>query len=604
MRLRSLRPLADPRRQSLGSKTTRQPTVPKGCLVYLNSSDDTNGGRRLPNRMQPANDNVGNILAFTSGSIPNAGSGAAATPFYAPGPEGGANTATRVVGTAGQLFYLYFSSAPPAGDYTRSIWIKNNGAVTVSISSRSANTTLTQDVAAGAWVEFRQTFTATGANHVSWYITSASAFDLSIDRAQLYEGATVPAWADEPAPSGAFRKVVAWPGSITKSGNVIDNTATQTQGLVRIPNPDWPLARAFSGLTIVAAIKNTVAGSGSIFSTATDTHAGTTSTTAQVGISAAGLVQQFPSIGGLSASGFSRIPILGTGWQIVTMRLRDGLQTANFHEFEYQYGTGAWAGFNARVFRLFGETTAGSMKGYGAVWMVWDRYLSEAEHEDAVAIVRRDLIAMGETISPFNIWTAEGDSRTANAISGGTKYFDALTDPTRMEPNVYGYNNSLGGSTLTDIVGRLPRLKRQVRQGTLCGGSPFVTIWTGTNDAPELIADPVAFADRIIREFVVPLKRISPRVKVAVMTEIDKSTPGWTAAVATFNAYLRSLEGLGLIDRVIDFGASLLGTPGAMSGLNQGGVVYGTDGTHPVAAGTALEADTAETDIEELALAA
>jgi lysophospholipase L1-like esterase len=498
-------------------------------------------------------------------------------------------TRFQITNAANGLF-LWSGTAPPAGTYKYSYKVRMN-AGEGSKDLRHGNSIVgysTATISDAAWTTLTGTFTASGANYTSWSLVPAVAavlpFDLLVGEVQFYDedgnalpafSAETPAWHAKASP---LSQLGAVRGSIKRSGLVLDLEAT---GSAVLKANTWPAARTFTEFSAVVAFRCRTAALSQMLVAETDAALGTNANTLQIGMDALGkLIFQPVTVG------FTNIVLNGQGWHIAAIRLKDLNRQCFFHEIELNTSTAAWAGFDARLLRFGGQTSASPMKGDVVVLDAWDKYLEDADLYQAVQRAR-DLVGLcGETMGTFrNFYIAEGDSRTALL---NTSYAYLMGNAGEFTPNLFLRNFAVSGSSAATLTARLPNVQRAVDQAVMAGARPIISVLVGTNDATVIAASgAAAYYTGTLKPLWAAYKAMTDAVggKFIACTEIPRGNDvvGFEAERVILNGLIRG--DATLYDALADFDSDpVMGDPDSFT-LTPGNW---TDNLHPNAAGHLL----------------
>lgn len=574
--------------------TTPYPVTP---LIEL-SGDDAAAwdGQFLPNR-SAATSPTRNAIDLNSGDIRSAAMGGLTiTKNYATGPSGVGTTAERVQFAAvSNAFLLYSGINPPAGNYRWKVQVRLNagqGTKNLRYGNLAAGLT-TIPISDAAWTPITLDFTASGGNYNSLAlypgIGAAVPFDLLIDEVQLYNLAdgTIPPFTDEA--HGWHMKAIsaAFHGRLATAGNALDNATGGAVG--KCVAPEYPGTRNFTELTVFATIKYETGANGQVIVTETDAALGTTVNTFNLGVSSTGALTLQPI-----NAGTTNVNILGQGWHIVGIRLSAAARAAYFHEIELNRNTTAWAGFDARLLCIGGQTTATPFKGKIGLINVWDAALSDTDVTTVVTCMRERVALLGESMGAFsNFYIAEGDSRTALT---GTSYAFSLGNAGEFTPNLYMRNFAVSGSVIADLNTRLPAVQKVAAQAQLNGRRLILSVMIGINDNAWIVANG---ASSYYNTYLKPLWAAyrATGAKLIVCTELpdNGTTVGYDTQRLALNTLIRG--DITQYDALCDFASdSIMGITNSRS-TNPS---YWTDNYHPNAAGHVLLKPYMKTAIEGL----
>jgi len=583
----------------------RSPVVTVFPVTPYSLVESVNGfftnGRETPDAINPGASK--NIYCFSSGDIRfTSNSGVTVTRFYADGPTStGTAARCQFTTTAAQAKFHETTVRPPAGTYTLKFKLRSTagaGSQALRYGSSGVPTSLTAvTVDESGWTAASYQFTTTGSDYASVILTGngSNTPDVMIDEIQYYEGvaADVPLWSTEVL-TGNFRRSLAWPGSQVKSGFVYNNASSGGSGVLRLPGfPATP--KVFTEITVIVAFKyDTASNNGPLITADYDPLLSSTISTFSILTATAGGLVFNPS-----PTNFSKVNLLGEGWQIAVIRLKANARSIHSHEIELASDTTAFAGFSARLFRL-GSYTASvvssastyAMQGKHAVTAIFDKYLTDDQLLLSVQSVRERVSLMGETIAPMPAFLISmGDSQTASfAGARGPSWAVLQSDVGRFSPTLQMRNLAVGGYTLANIVAQLPTLTRIITQvKNMTGRKAVVAIYTGTNDQATLTANPASFWATVKSTLLDPIIAAGGIPVVGTLCP-DGGTPptGFEAARLTYNNLIRADT-----YRVMDFGGDVvMGDVATCAGAN-----YDTDHRHFSTAGHLLLAPIAQAAI-------
>jgi hypothetical protein len=231
--------------------------------IFVDWSDAANRSRRFArNQNAPVPSN--NLVAFPTGPMVNESGSAlpTRTPFTTLVTDpGGSNNAMRVQAPSANLTLIWARAgangpAIPAVQLTmrfRARSAPGTGSHSISFGPTNSYTAgTTQDLdwtdpANEAATTFQATFTYNSSNDIAIRL-NASGADIIIDRLQLYEGATAPAWSTEVF--GGGRLPYAFENSLALDADENLNQAGVISGLQLI-DPAFPAAHTYAGYTVM-----------------------------------------------------------------------------------------------------------------------------------------------------------------------------------------------------------------------------------------------------------------------------------------------------------------------------------------------------------------
>jgi lysophospholipase L1-like esterase len=577
-----------PSYQNLG---TSGPTGILSSAVFLIDPANIDASGRWIENPNTSNVPSGNLLTYIAGDIRSMGiTGITQTRNYGAGPTT-AGASTRVQAAAAANYYLWQNSLPPAGQYACRIRLRATaGAGDQFLNYGNSASLVAATVTEAVWSDLVYVFTATGLstnnNNFTIVPNGAGTRDYEIAEIQLYEGdgTNIPAFTAETF-GGHAKRSPAWPGSLTISGGLIPNPASS----ITVALEEFLTGKTFSAFTMLVAVDYTTAvNNGCVFTTDRSAEYVTTNVSAgvitQTTVGAANNEINTNPIS--NAAGFAKIKPLGSGAQIIAVRVANGARSTFFHEIECNADATAFAGFTAKTMRigaysasqLPSDTTGRFLGSYGIAAM-WDRALTDEEIYSAVQAARTTITGNGASMGTFsNFWIAEGDSITANAASSptGPGYFTLATAAGEFTPSLNGRNFAVAGTNLSQARARFAANARVYQQAAMNGRNVIWSGLFGTNDAAAVVADPSAYYNEIKAAWA---EVRAAGYKVIATTLLPKDFVGYNVARALINTMIRADSAL--YDALADVGGSA--TVGADSAPTD--LVYYYDGTHPNAAG-------------------
>ena len=499
--------------------------------------------------------------------------------------------------TAAQAVFWSSAVAPPAGTYTLRFRLKSApGAGTQAV--RYGSTALTSDtVDESTWKTMTLTFTTAGSDWRSGFLTGSGTNtpDLLIDWIQFYEGGAgaIPDFSTEVF-AGDFRPALAYAGSQKRSGQVYDNSALGGSGILRLPT--FPATKTFSEITILAAFRNdTASNNGPIICADFDATLGTGLTSLALSVTTAGAPQYYPT-----PTNFTKVTVLGAGWQIMGMRLRSNARSILLQEIELAADSAAWAGIAARLLRI--GSSGGSLNSHLSTWQmrgkiadfaVFDSYLSDADYQASVAVLRERVTQAGETMAPMPAFLISmGDSQTASFTGArGPSWAVLQADAGRHTPTLNMRNFAVGGYTLANLVSQLPAVTKTIAEvKKVSGRKAIVAIYVGTNDQAAIVASPSAFWASVESTLLAPIVAAGGIPVIGTLCPDGGSPPtGFESARIALNVIIRA-SGYA----VMDFGGdAVMGDVANCTGPN-----YDADFRHFSTAGQVLLANIAQPVIQ------
>lgn len=539
-----------------------------GARIFVDWSDAANNDRKFA-RNQNAPVPSGNLLAFPTGWIVNESGGAtpARTNFYPtlPDPSGVTNNATRVL-SSGANQVVYFVRAgqgpmPPAGTYTLRLRARaNTGTGPWACSFGTAAGYTAGSISDLDWTDpgndaattLETTFSYNGTSDIALRLT-ASGSDVLIDRLQLYEGSSAPAWEDEVF--GGGRLPYAFTNSLTLTAEgYVDQTGVVSG--FEVIDPAFPERHTYSGYTIMqVSSRDSIPSAASHLVNVHFADGGTTSANliqydgsspyqGEVNTQASGDPSRSHQAFNVAGSG---VFICGHGRDSATSRRVVWSDTApaviESLAFTPQdiarWTVGGWAATNIAGARL------NLSPGDYCYTVIWDRLLSYDEFSAAANALRARLVAASVPnllpIEDFHVLS--GDS---NWTRGTTDWTQIITGAGYMgaEQNVYAAVTAVGGEGLgnlengdlndwTGVInssGRFLANDAPALVGACKGmdarGAGGVGYWPGmgTNDFPRMIDDVNAYiAD--YQALVDAALALHPRITVFLANILPKFSP-------------------------------------------------------------------------------
>lgn len=477
------------------------PSIPDSFAVYLNAYDALSNGAVLPNRLAVDAANIDeNILLYDTGYIPNRGAGTAVVH----GTDG--EWVLWEAASTGDTYHWWFSDLPPAASYGIRWEIKSSigsGAQNIRYGASATLQSLTITETPQT-VEFDFTASGSGSSYNNFGVRGdgTNTPKLLVRRIILKNGvlaAALPVWASLKRGTGDARKELAWPNSLPKSGNFLDNTGNLAR--VAIRDPDHTTGNDYrnignSGVTLIVACKlDTGATVSSAIGVDVNAVKGTTATSLGIGTTTTSIVAHQPSTIGVGSSGWLRAAIEDEGIHILCMRAENLRQIASLAEIDFNWDTDAFA-MEANVWRLGGVSSSATWKGKIRAAAIAFDFVSEDDRNAAIEKMAYDIALEGDTVRDFDFAMIYGDSRLATAISATTRLIEQVTVDGHYgtDPNLYTYQFATGGENLATLQsGDLSRMLTMAAQMAKSGRRGIVTGLLGTNDSAAMIADPTAY---------------------------------------------------------------------------------------------------------------
>lgn len=579
-----------------------QPETYAPVVSMLSWQTALQNGRGALNSARPKSRVFGrNLYAYVYGPR-SQGTTTLVTPFFANGPTK-TGTASRFLATVvGDLFRVWTSAyRPPAGTYTIDFQVKSNTGSDQAIRTGNASQGYTARTAAAAsWLHVQQQITTTGSDWASFDITGdgTNTPDILIDEMRIYEDTTanVPAIASDPQgddfmPILAVRKT-------RHTGRLLDNTASTAEGAGVLRVQGYPTAKVFTECTLIAAAAlSTSAASQQLLTTDTTTALGTTNTT--LGI-ISGAADGSPDFTGVTS--FFDYEMTGQGVVVLALTVKDGARSGYVDAVEIGSGTGAFAGFSARMFRMgsnstleVGYSSTFRWQGLIGAGKVFDRYLRSDEIAVEVAKVKAGLRAAGIAVTtPAAFVVALGDSQASSGSGArGPSWAYLQADAGAFTPNMPVRVLALGGKTSQQLVSeQLPVTLLMIEQALAAGIRLVASIFTATNNQDEIVTDwnggvspftsPTGWWETTKATLIDPIVAAGGKVTFATPLPDGGSPPAnWESARVALQAKIIA-DYTGSTDVfVMDFG----GTAGVSTVADTAGANYDTDHRHLTTAG-------------------
>lgn len=536
------------------------PRLAIGALFYHRAFDPLINGSVLKNSISNL-DADENIFLYDTGYMPNESVG----PAVSHGVDGDWVEITHL--TTSDVYAFWSNSLPPAGNYGIRFEIRSKAGAGIQ-SIRYGNPAALQSATiseAPSVIEFDFSATGLATNYNSFGIRGSGSNSPAylVRRRIMKQGVAaiaLPAWGSLKRGNWDARPTMAWPNSLPKIGNYIDNSGSL--GRMAMRSPSHPLMTTFNAQTMIVAVQLVATGQGLAMSADVDSVAGTSPTTIGIGASNIGNVEAYPNGIGVGRSGWARVLFKGTnGIHFLVLRMKDGEQRAGFHEIDFNWDTDPYSGFEARVLRYMGASSSTNFKGRFYSGAFWDRFLSDQEVYESIAKMEADLKGAGSLRADFDWAIVPGDSRTASAIPSGTKWIDQVSSDGHYAPNLFTWQWAAGGRTIDLVVANdLPGILRMAKQAVMANRTALVTMLLGTNDSSEIISDPVAYLDRQISQIWMPIRSVTngARIYIAPWNEIGRYTVGWNSSILTYASEMSNKVGV-IFNSVLDSQATNCG---------------------------------------------
>lgn len=561
-----------------------------------------NNGRGALNSARPRSRVFGrNMYAYVYGPRQQ-GSGPTVTPFFANGPTQ-TGTATRVLLTvASQLFSVWTSAyRPPAGTYTVDFQVKSNTAGDFAIrTGNSAQGYTARTALAAGWTRVQHQFTTNGTDWASFVITGdgTNLPDILVDEMRIYQdtAANVPAIAADPQ-GDDFMPALAFP-NVRHSGRLLSVTTTTVEGAGVLRVQGYPVAKAFTEITMIAAASlTTAAANEQLLTTDTTTALGTTNATLAITSTQADGSPDFTGI-----TPFFDYEMTGQGVAVLALTVKNGVRNAYLDTVELGSATGAFTGFSARMFRVGANAAVETAYSSTFRWQgligaakIIDRYLTPEQVAAEVAKVKAGLRVAGIVLADFPAFViALGDSQTASATGArGPSWAYLQSDAGTFVPNMPVRSLAVGGKTTQQVIDeQMPTALLMIAQAIRGGIRPVVSMFIGTNDQPAIVTDwnngvspftsPTGWWQTTKANLIAPLVTAGAKVVFATPLPDDAAPPAsWEAARTALRAKIIAEYTGSTTVFVQDFG----GTVGVSTVADTAGANYDTDHRHLTSAG-------------------
>ena len=408
------------------------PKLSDGALFYHRAFDPLIDGAVMKNSLSNAEVDE-NIFFYDTGYMPNEATG--------PQPVYGTDDDWVEVShlNSSDVYAFWSGNLPPAGSYGIRFEIKSKigfGLQSVRFGYSSALQAINISVSP-IIIEFDFVSTGISTNYNNFGIRGdgSNVPSYLVRRRIMKQGvlaSNLPEWSNLKRGNWDARKNMAWPNSLPKSGNCIDNTLSNGRMIMR--SPTHPNITTFSSHTMIVAVELVAIGAGLAISTDVDMVAGTSATTLGIGGSIIGNVEAYPNGIGVGRSGWARAIFKGSnGVHFLVLRMKNGEQRAGFHEIDFNWDTDPYSGFQARAIRYMGASSSTNFKGKFYSGAFWDRFLSDQEVYNSISKMELDLKSVGTQRADFDWAIIPGDSRTASSIPGGVKWVDQVSSDGHYE---------------------------------------------------------------------------------------------------------------------------------------------------------------------------
>lgn len=530
-----------------------------------------------------------NIIYNSSGLLPNEGTFTAGsfTQHFADGPNfvGGAarlNTnASAGGGTSGAYYKPYFNRNLPAGSYTFKCKMKSNVAgVTQKLrwGTSTAGATTLLDVT-DVWTEFSFGFTSVTNNGL--FIASQislGAMSVLIDELQLYNNLeTIPAYTAD-GNDGHISKAFGVQTPISKNGVFVTNSA------LGIHSPAFPVAKTWTAMTFLFAVRVTSDTDQSLWACITDAYYGTLN---NVNLNINSGQPQF-TFGLVNGSG----KLNNQDFVIIGANFNAGNSESFINEVRISNDSGSGT-INAQIFSLFCRLAATNpFLGDIAFCTIWDRKLTLPEWHLAAAQARERLVTMNAPYRNRNWYIAHGDSITVayNAPQGPSFAYQMATALFTGGEHIGHINLATGGYTLSLVEGGLSTMLARIEEVKLGRGKAIVSILVGRNDNGTLISNAACDAYWIrLKALYTSLRNAG--AKVIAITPLPAGTIATNGGPAgSWETYRNYLGGLmraepAAYDALADFGNPSVSIMGDVATANDATYYVSSDMVHPMLAG-------------------
>ena len=590
--------------------------------IFIDWSDAATRARRFA-RNQNAPVPSANMIAYPTGPMVNEGGGSTPTrtqfSTLAPDP-GGTNNAMRCQATANNQVVYFVRSAqgpmPPAGQYTlrlRARAAPGTGPWAISFGFSGGYTAGSvpdldwQDPANEAATTFTTTFTYNGTSDMALRL-NASGADVLVDRLQLYEGASVPAWADEAF--GGGRLPYAFANSLTLDADNNVNQVGVVSGLTLL-DPAFPAAHTYTGYTrmTVSSLAATPSAATHVANLHVADGGTTTSNLLQFDNTApyGGELNAFH--GGASTRSSHAANIAGKGVFIGGDGRSETVRKVWVDTAPQAVSDSAFAGLSVRRWSLGGysATNIAGLRSFTApgtycYTVIWDRLLSDAEWTSVANHLRQRLITRGVArMLMTDMHVISGDSNSTRGTGDWTQLVTADGYMTGQR-NLITTVTSVGGQGLEHIVngvsdtapatittaGRYWQKDRPTLLGAVEDGRyALYHLPIGTNDWDWLESVGATTYVGWVQDFIVAVLAEHPRIHVlwySLLPQTTTSRPNWEALRLAVNSDMAAwISGQSRV-HLCDFGGSAtIGDRSLQAG--GGGTYYLSDEIHFAPAG-------------------
>lgn len=570
--------------------------IPIGSsAVYDFISSDVGASSATWKNLNVATTPSKNIIYNSSGLLPNEGTFTAGsiTNHFADGPNytGGAAklnlNAHAGGGTSGSYYKPFFNRTLPVGNYTFKMMAKSATAgvtqlIRWGMSTAGATTIFS---VTDTWTQFSISFSVSNSGSNNGLFIAAQiglgAQSILIGEFQLYNNLdTIPDYTSD-GNDGHISKPYGIRTPINKNGIYVTNDS------LAIHSPAFPIAKAWTEMTLLFAIRVTSDADQSLWACITDAYYGSLS---NVNLNVNSGQPQF-SFGLVSGSGKL------TNQDFIILGCKYAVGTSESYVNEVRVGVDSGNGtITAQIFSLFCRLAAvGSTNpflGDIAFCTIWDRALTSSEWYLATSQARERLDVMSAPYKNRSWYIAHGDSITVaySAPQGPSFAFQMATTSFTGSEYIGHVNLATGGYTLSLVEGGLSAILSRIAEAKLGGGKAIVSILVGRNDNATLISNAACDA------YWVRLKAMYTSIRNAGAKMIAITPlPSGTAATnggpnGSWETYRNYLSGLmraepSAYDALADFGNPSVSIMGDVATANNATYFVSSDMVHPMKAG-------------------
>lgn len=584
------------------------PAWPQVPLFLLDP--ETGDSRGIPNTATDPLATVSkNIFTWSKAEIRNNGSATlpAVTRFSS-------SSAARLLWSNTSNVFSFWSSTtngvPPAGDYTARFRAKSNTASSQNVrvgSTASPASTATKTLTT-SWQTFTHAITTSGSDYATFGIYNDGAGnlpDILIDEIEVYLTSELPAsfedtrnWAHRRRANLSGTTLYAADGSLDNTQNAGTANAG-IYGVIQAPEAltatadttgyqlnEWTYL-VIPSASAAAAVANVLLG------TETNANLGTTGNTLQFGLQqTTGRPTTLPL-----NFGVSEMQTLGTGYHIFGARTKNGERAVNYGRWMMSWDDNAYTGFKVRNFLHGGTATTTQYNGKEALLVFWDKYLTDAEWDEAVEMAEylMDQRALALSKREWG-YIGAGDSITAGP-SISTSYASLQGIGFNFDGGTYNLpmrNVGVSGYGITDIENMLSANNSATSFAVGPGGilariaemiaddmQPIVSLMIGVNDSSLINSGGVpAFYTRL-KAIWATLRAAGAKVIGITNLPANVGNNWETNRLALRTSILADAPTL--LDGVVDFGdpTSFMGNSANLSNTTY----WNADQLHPLALG-------------------